>query len=354
MASTSSKLPTAPCGRHGLVLPRIGLGTMGMTAFYGANPVACEEESLRTISRALELGSNHFDTAWVYQTNFEGKQYYNEELVGKVLKQHGRENFIIATKFGIDFSRVAQGLSPYVADEASIRKMLAESLERLGTDYIDLYYQHRQDTATPIEDVARVLEALRQEGKIRYIGFSEVTADELRRAAKICPVSALQMEYSLQSRDIEASVLPAARELGVGIVAYSPLGRGLLTRSFESADELSASDWRRSQPRMLGDNLAVNLSAADRLAAEADKRGVSAAELALAWVLAQGQDIFPIPGCKAVARLEQNVGAAKVQLTTDEAAALATLIGEAAGTRYDENLMKTTFGSREAATAESV
>lgn len=330
-------------GKHGLVAPRIGLGTMGMSAFYIQNPKEHEEESLRTISRALELGCNFLDTAWVYQSaNADGTMNYNEELVGKAIKEHGRDKFIIATKFGISF---AGGQMKLISSEADIRQQLSESLARLGTDYVDLYYQHRQDPATPIEEVARVLETLRQEGKIRYIGFSEITAGELRRASSICPVTAIQMEYSLQSREIEASVLPAARELGVAVVAYSPLGRGLLSRRIKGKEGLGAGDWRSTLPRLVGEHGEENLAACDRFEEKAAQLGLPPATLALAWLLSKGEDIFPIPGSKAVSRLEQNILAASVVLTKEQWEEVEAAVPQAKGARYPD--AKLTFEARD-------
>jgi aryl-alcohol dehydrogenase-like predicted oxidoreductase len=298
---------------------------MGMSAFYVVGHDV--DASLKTISRAVELGCNHLDTAWIYKSQDAAGEYHNETLVGKAIAALGREKLIIATKFGIDFANPKL----YASDEASIRRQLAESLARLGTDYVDLYYQHRQDPATPIEEVARVLAALRAEGKIKYIGFSEITPDELRRAAAICPVSAIQVEYSLQTRGIETGLLPAARELGVGIVAYSPLGRGLLSRTFASLGEIKGDDWRATLPRF---NAAENYDATAKFAALGDKYGLPPATLALAWLLSKGEDIFPIPGSKAVERLEQNVAAAHVALSPEQLAEVELVAGAVVGDRY--------------------
>lgn len=334
--AATTALPQVPCGKHGLHVSRIGLGTMGMTAFYVTDATQHEEEGLRTIASALELGCNFFDTAWIYQSvGPDGCVQYNESLLGRAIAQHGRHKFVIATKCGLAFEG---GQLVTRATEAAIRQQLQESLARLGTDYVDLYYQHRQDPAVPIEEVARVLEALRVEGKIRYIGFSEISAGELRRAAAICPVSAIQMEYSLQTRVIEAAVLPVARELGVAVVAYSPLARGLLSRTFRSTAELAAGDWRGTMPRLQGDNAAHNFSACERFEAKAASLGIAPATLALAWVLSRGDDIIPIPGCKAVERLKQNMAAAHVQLSAAEWAEIEALVGEGKGERYQGNL----------------
>lgn len=288
---------------------------MGMTAFYVQNAAEHEEEALKTIERALELGCNHFDTAYVYNSVDEhGVQHWNESLLGKAIARFGREKFIISTKFGIDRSRIARGFSAYCSSEDVILQQLGDSLARLGTDYVDLYYQHRQDPDVPIETVARVLDGLRVAGRIRYIGFSEITADELRRAAAVCPVTAIQMEYSIASREIEANILPTARELGVAVVAYSPLGRGILSKKFTDKDQLFAGDSRVANARA---HVKENFETAKRLEAIANTLSLPPATLALAWVLAQGLDVFPIPGCKAVQRLEQNLSAVHVALSAD-------------------------------------
>lgn len=267
----------------------------------------------------------------------------NEELVGKSIAKHGRDKFVIATKFGIDFSKA----NPYDASPESIRKQLGESLIRLGTSYIDLYYQHRQDPATPIETVMQTLKELVAEGKIRYVGLSEVTADELRRAHAVFPVTAIQMEWSLQTRDLEATVVPAARELGVGIVAYSPLGRGLLSTRFTSKESFEEGDWRSKLPRVTGDNMTKNAEATHRLAAIAARHGVTAAQLALAWVHARGRDVFPIPGTKSPGRLVENAAAVTLalKLTDEDWAEVEAAVPEASGERYEG--MGGTWNSRE-------
>jgi aryl-alcohol dehydrogenase-like predicted oxidoreductase len=259
----------------------------------------------------------------------------NEELVGKAIAKHGRDKFVIATKFGIVLK---DGGLAFDSSPANIRAQLADSLKRLGTDYIDLYYQHRQDPATPIEVVAATLKELVAEGKIRYVGYSEITPDELRRAHAIHPVTAIQQEWSLSTRDLEKALVPTARELGVAIVAYSPLGRGLLAQRFTKASELEDGDWRKagSVPRFSGEHLTKNADAAARLAAIARRLGVPPAQLALAWVHSRGEDVFPIPGTKSAARLEENAGAVALagRLTKEQIAEIEAAVPEAEGPRY--------------------
>jgi aryl-alcohol dehydrogenase-like predicted oxidoreductase len=337
-----SPFPTVPLGSQGLVVPRLGLGCMGMTAFYVADPKQHEEESLRTIARSLELGCNFLDTAWIYRNAQTGD--VNEALVGRAIAAHGREKFIIATKFGIDRAR-----QPFTCSSpAVIREQLEQSLERLGTTYIDLYYQHRVDPTTPMEVVAQTLKELVAEGKIRYVGLSECTADELRRVHAIQPVSACQMEWSLNTRDLEATIVPACRELGVSIVAYSPLGRGLLSNRIATRDAMEEGDTRAMYPRFGADVLEANLARTQRLEAIARTKGATAAQLALAWLLHHGGDaVVPIPGTKTVARLEENLGAAAIALSAADMAEIeAALPGEAAGSRYPAGLMDSSFNAR--------
>eukprot|EP01004_Peranema_trichophorum_P006117 NODE_4952_length_1090_cov_67.874871_g4303_i1.p1 GENE.NODE_4952_length_1090_cov_67.874871_g4303_i1~~NODE_4952_length_1090_cov_67.874871_g4303_i1.p1 ORF type:complete len:324 (+),score=54.42 NODE_4952_length_1090_cov_67.874871_g4303_i1:54-1025(+) len=302
-----------PIGNQGLAVSMQGLGTMGMTAFYNTDPSATDEESLRTISKALELGINFFDTAWIYQHFQSGAT--NEELLGKAIAQHGRDKFVIATKFGYVPSPDGFKLSSKPED---IRRQCEDSLRRLGTTYIDLYYQHRSDPETPIEEVVATLKELIAEGKVKYIGMSECSVDELRRGHAVHPITAVQMEWSLQTRDIESTIVPVARELGIAIVAYSPLGRGMLSQTFTKQDDLSEGDWRRTQPRFQAENFDEVAKAGQRLREIADKKGVTPAQLALAWLHSQGKDVFPIPGTKTVKRIIENAGAANIVLTQDE------------------------------------
>jgi aryl-alcohol dehydrogenase-like predicted oxidoreductase len=315
-------------GTSGLTVPALGLGCMGMTWAYGS---ADADESIATIHRAIELGITFFDTAEIYGP------YTNEELLGRALAGR-RDEVIVATKFGVrptERGRVIDG-SP-----ANVRRSIEGSLERLGTDYVDLYYQHRIDPSTPIEETVGALAELVREGKVRHIGLSEASPATIRAAHAVHPIAAVQWEYSLFTRDVEAEVLPTLRELGVGLVAYSPLGRGFLSGRFRSPDELDPGDWRRDQPRFRGENAQRNLELAAKVAELAAEKGIAPAQLALAWVLAQGDDIVPIPGTKRRAYLEQNAAAVDVHLTDDELARVAEAIGRPAGDRYDYDSMRT-------------
>ncbi len=258
---STQKVAQRPLGSQGLVVSQQGIGCMGMTAFYGEfDRRAQDEENIAVIGAALDVGINFFDTAWIYQSfGVDGKENYtNEELLGKAIAKFGREKFIIATKFGIVPAGGPSGRSVSGSEE-TIRSQLNDSLTRLGTSYVDLYYQHRMDPETPIEETVRVLKALIEEGKIKYYGLSECTASELRRAHAVHPVTAIQMEWSLQTRSIENTLLPVARELGVGIVPYSPLGRGLLSATITCRDQLDAKDWRLTNPRFADGNFADNI-----------------------------------------------------------------------------------------------
>ena len=300
---------------------------MGMSEFYGT---ADEGEAIATIKRAVALGVTFFDTADMYGP------FTNERLVGRALASD-RDNVVIATKFGN--VRGEQGERLGIRGDAEyVRQACEASLSRLGVDHIDLYYQHRVDKTVPIEETVGALKELVEAGKVRHIGLSEASPATLRRACAVHPVTALQTEYSLWTRDVEADVLPACRELGVGFVAYSPLGRGFLAGRFTSTDDLDANDFRRYGPRFQAEQLAHNL----RLVAEVEQlaaaRGVTAGQIALAWFLAQGDDVVPIPGTKRVAYLEQNAAAADVELTGDDLARLADVfpLGAAAGERYPD------------------
>ncbi|MEK7365831.1 MAG: aldo/keto reductase [Candidatus Deferrimicrobiota bacterium] len=318
-------------GKSDLVVSRLGLGCMGMSEFYGPGD---EAESIRTIHRALELGVNFLDTADIYGLG------RNEELVGKALRDH-RHHAVLATKFGNvrgkDGSWLGvNGKSDYV------RSCCEASLRRLDVDVIDLYYQHRVDPETPIEETVGAMAELVQQGKVRYLGLSEAAPATIRRACAVHPITALQTEYSLWTRDPEADVLGTCRENGIAFVAYSPLGRGVFTGAIRRLDDLADGDYRRNSPRFSGENLSHNLSLVDRLTEMAAGKKCRPAQLALAWLLARGQDIFPIPGTKHVNRLEENLGALQVPLTPEEVARLdaAFPAGAAAGTRYSEQAMK--------------
>ena len=301
-------------GTDGPVIGRIGLGLMGMSAFYtGAS--SDDAASVRTIHRALELGVTLLDTAEMYGP------YLNEELLGRALAGR-RSDAVIATKFGT-FHNAGDGSYGLDGTAANVRASVENSLRRLGTDYIDLFYQHRMDPSTPIEETVGELAALITEGKIRGYGLSEAAPATIRRAHAVHPVTALQTEYSLWTRDPEAEILPTVRELGIGFVPYSPLGRGFLTGAITSVDQLADSDFRRSNPRF--QQLDANLAIVDEVTAIAAEVGAASGQVALAWLLAQGDDIAPIPGTKRVSYLEQNVGADAVTLTAAQLAALSGL-----------------------------
>jgi aryl-alcohol dehydrogenase-like predicted oxidoreductase len=309
-------------GSQGLTVSRQGLGCMGMSEFYGPGDDA---ESIATIHRALELGVSLLDTADMYGP------FTNEELVGRAIAGR-RDEVVLATKFG----NVRGEAGAYLGvrgDAAYVREACEASLRRLGVDHIDLYYQHRVDPNTPIDETVGAMAELVEQGKVRYLGLSEAAPTTIRRAHAVHPISALQTEYSVWARGPEAEILPALRELGIGFVPYSPLGRGFLTGTLRSLDQLADDDFRRLQPRMQGDNLEANVAIVERIDAIAAKHDATPAQVALAWVHAQGEDVVPIPGTKRRRYVEENVGALDVELTAEDLASLDEA-GQAAGDRY--------------------
>jgi aryl-alcohol dehydrogenase-like predicted oxidoreductase len=316
----------------GLDVSRIGLGAMTMSGVYTTGASTDDAESIRTIHRALDLGVTHIDTAEIYGP------FHSEELVGRAIKDR-RDQVVVATKFGL-VSHSGGGPGVIDSSPANIRAAVEGSLKRLGTDHIDLYYQHRVDPNTPIENTVGALAELVAEGKVRHIGLSEAGPDTIRRAHAVHPVAALQTEYSLWTRDPEAELLPLLRELRIGFVPYSPLGHGFLTGQIRSVADFADDDWRKTNPRFTGENFQRNLRIVDEVEAVAAEAGATPAQIALAWLLAQGDDIAPIPGTKRVARVEENTAADRIELSAEQVERLNNLT-PAAGERHDEANMST-------------
>ena len=319
-------------GRSGLAVSALGLGCMGMSEFYGPSS---ESESIATIHRALDLGVTLLDTADMYGP------FKNEELVGRAIRGR-RGQVVLATKFGIVRSADDSTVRGICGRPDYVRSACDASLKRLGIDHIDLYYQHRVDPEVPIEETVGAMAELMTAGKVRFLGLSEAGTQTLRRACAVHPIAALQSEYSLWSRDPEDGILDVCRELGVGFVAYSPLGRGFLTGKIRRFEDLAENDYRRHSPRFQGENFQKNLDLVRHIEAVADTKGCSAAQLALAWVLSRGDDIVAIPGCRSLVHLEQNLGALTISLSAADLKAIDAVApaGVAAGTRYPEAMMK--------------
>jgi aryl-alcohol dehydrogenase-like predicted oxidoreductase len=320
-------METRKLGSQGLEVSKLGLGCMGMSEFYGTGD---EDESIATIHRAIELGITFIDTADMYGP------FTNEKLVGKAIAGR-RDQVVLATKFGNERGEDGSFLGVNGKPDY-VRKACDASLQRLGVDHIDLYYQHRVDTETPVEETWGAMRELVEAGKVLYLGISEAAPETIRKADEVHPITALQTEYSLWSRDVEDEILPTVRELGIGFVAYSPLGRGFLTGQIQNFEDLPEDDYRRYSPRFQGENFERNLELVEKVREIADERGVTPSQLALAWLLHQGEDIVPIPGTKRRKYLEENAAAAEIELTDEDLARIdeAAPKGVTAGDRYPD------------------
>ncbi len=327
-------MKTRTLGPNGPTVSALGLGCMGMSAFYGARD---DEESLKTLNRALELGVSFWDTSDMYGP------HTNERLLARVLDGR-RDEVYLATKFGIKLDPADPRKRSIDGTPGYVRCACEDSLGRLGTDHIDLYYQHRVDPDTPIEETVGAMAELVAAGKVRHLGLSEAGAETIRRAHAVHPITAVQSEYSLWSRDIEDEVIPTLVELGIALVPYSPLGRGFLSGEIRSLDDLDADDYRRFSPRFEGENFEKNLTVVDAVKDLADDKGVTPSQLALAWVMAQGEHVVPIPGTKRVRYLEENAAAAEIELAPEELTGIADALPEPEGERYDATGMRLVNG----------